>query len=102
MGSALRPGLVSPRQPAVETAADGTVSNLDDIAGGTKHDALAARVRASPHRQNAGNGSGICLDLRHLIARLDPVDYDLLSPPARHLCGVFLQYLFLYLQRVNP
>ncbi len=56
--------LVPPCQPAVETAADGTVCDVDNIAGRSEHNTLAACIGASPLGDDARYGAHIGLNLR--------------------------------------
>ena len=93
--------LVAPGEPGVKPAPDGTVGQIDNIAGGPHHHSLAPGVTTAPLADDAGDGSHIGLNFP-IIPFIDLfVDNKLLASFPRHLGRIFVQNLFFYLLRVE-
>ena len=96
-----RPGLVPPREPGVEAAADRAVGDVDDVAGGPQHHALAAGIGAAALRDDPRRGADVGQDLGDRLAVRLVVDHDLLRPLPRHLGRIGLEQVLPDFRRVD-
>ncbi len=88
-------GLVAPRQPAIVAAADWPVGDLEDVACGPEHHALAAGISAAALGDDAWNGPGIGADYWR---RLGIIGEDLGLTLAAHFFRIDLQQFLLRLR----
>src|SRR5208337_2228573 len=88
-------GLVAPRQPAIIAAADWPVGDLEDVARGPEHHALAAGISAAALGDDAWNGPGIGADYWR---RLGIIGEDLGLALAAHFFRIDLQQFLLRLR----
>ncbi len=86
-------GLITPGQPGVEAAADGSMHQVDDVPGRAHDNPLATGVGAAAHGDDAGDGSHIGDDFRGGVFQ-GLIDEDLLGPSASHFGRIFFQQLF--------